>query len=95
MNVLVVGAGAIGTWLSAVIGRCGHWVTCAGRPPFVDVAGRDGITVQMADERGGMRAWTTRNFRAVSSVAEAVEASEGGGARPHTTPCWCVSKLTM
>ena len=90
MNVLVVGAGAIGTWLSAVIGRCGHWVTCAGRPPFVDVAGRDGITVQMADERGGMRAWTTRNFGAVSSVAEAVEASEGVFAAPYDAVLVCV-----
>lgn len=67
MQILVLGAGAIGVYLGASLGRSGQWVTLVGRRPFVDAANQNGIQMHLPDGRS----WQTSNFRAVSSLAEA------------------------
>ena len=71
MQILILGAGAIGAYLGAYLGRCGQWVTLVGREPFVEAASRDGIHMQLPNGRS----WQTSNFRAVSSLAEAAKSS--------------------
>lgn len=67
MQILVLGAGAIGVYLGASLGRSGQWVTLVGRKPFVEAANQNGIQMHLPDGRS----WQTSNFRAVSSVTEA------------------------
>jgi 2-dehydropantoate 2-reductase len=46
--VAVVGAGAVGSFYGALLGRAGHRVTLIGRAPHVQAIERDGLRLDMA-----------------------------------------------
>lgn len=71
MNVLIIGAGAIGCLLGGKLARASQPVTLAGRPTFVDAVRSRGLL--LADETGRH---TVRNVRAVASPLEALTRSE-------------------
>lgn len=71
MNVLIIGAGAIGCLLGAKLARSNQQVTLAGRPTFVEAVRSRGL--QLADETGRH---TVRNLRAVLSPLDALARSE-------------------
>ncbi len=54
MNVLVYGAGAVGSFVGAVLGRAGVRVTLLGRPVHVQAVVRDGLHVEGP---GATRTW--------------------------------------
>src|SRR5689334_17681443 len=72
MRIMILGAGAIGSWLGTCIGRSGHAVTMVGRRPFVDTVSSAGLQVQWPDGRS----WQTNNVRPVLTAAEA-QSSQG------------------
>ena len=45
MNILVVGAGAIGSVLGGFLAKSGHSVILLGRPWHLDVVDREGLTI--------------------------------------------------
>ncbi len=71
MNVLIVGAGAIGCLLGGKLARANQQVTLAGRPTFVEAVRRRGLL--LSDETGKH---TVRNLRAVTSPLAALQRSE-------------------
>jgi 2-dehydropantoate 2-reductase len=71
VNVLIVGAGAIGCLIGGKLARANQQVTLAGRPTFVEAVRRRGLVV--TDESGRH---TVRNVRAVESPLAALEQSE-------------------
>ena len=71
MNVLIVGAGAIGCLIGGKLARANQQVTLAGRPTFVEAVRSRGLI--LADETGRH---TVRNVRAVASPQEALARSE-------------------
>lgn len=71
MNVLIVGAGAIGCLLGGKLARANQQVTLAGRPTFVEAVRSRGLL--LADETGRH---TVRNVRAVAGPLEALARSE-------------------
>ena len=85
MQILVLGAGAIGAYLGASLGRSGQWVTLVGRKPFVDAANQNGIQMHLPDGRS----WQTSNFRAVSSLMEA-NCAQGMYTPPYDVIFVCV-----
>lgn len=54
MNVLVYGAGAVGSFVGAVLARAGERVTLLGRPAHVQAVVRGGLQVEGP---GGSRTW--------------------------------------
>jgi 2-dehydropantoate 2-reductase len=71
VNVLIVGAGAIGCLFGGKLARANQQVTLAGRRSFVDAVRSRGLL--LADETGRH---TVRNVRAVESPLAALERSE-------------------
>jgi 2-dehydropantoate 2-reductase len=71
VNVLIVGAGAIGCLLGGKLARAGQQVTLAGRPTFVEAVRSRGLLLADA---GGRH--TVRNVRAVHGPLEALARSE-------------------
>lgn len=71
MNVLLVGAGAVGSWIGANLVRSGHAVTFIGRAPFVDAVLRNGLRVALPDGK----AWhiDPASLRAFQAVEDAVD----------------------
>jgi 2-dehydropantoate 2-reductase len=88
--MLVIGAGAIGAYLGASLGRCGQWVTLVGRKPFVDAVNQDGIRMHLPDGH----TWQTTNFRAVGSLAEA-NSAQGMYGPPYDAIFICVKAYDM
>jgi 2-dehydropantoate 2-reductase len=66
MRVLVIGAGAVGTFVGARLSLAGHDVCLVGRPGLVDAVRRDGLTLQEPDGMPRRAAAT-----AVASIAAA------------------------
>src|SRR6266511_5004896 len=87
MQLLILGAGAVGAYLGAYLGRSGQLVTLVGRQRFVDaVRGQSrGLQVQLPDGR----TWQTSNFRTVASVHEACD-SVGLYGPPYDAILVCV-----
>ncbi|MDR7391386.1 MAG: 2-dehydropantoate 2-reductase N-terminal domain-containing protein, partial [Armatimonadota bacterium] len=54
MNVLVYGAGAVGSFVGAVLARAGERVSLLGRPAHVQAVARGGLHVEGP---GGSRTW--------------------------------------
>ncbi len=71
MNVLIVGAGAIGCLLGGKLAHANQPVTLVGRPTFVEAVRSRGLL--LADETGRH---TVRNVRAAGSTQEAFARSE-------------------
>lgn len=71
MNVLIVGAGAIGCLLGGKLARANRQVTLVGRPTFVEAVRSRGLL--LADETGRH---TVRSIRAVTGPLEALDRSE-------------------
>jgi 2-dehydropantoate 2-reductase len=46
MKVAVMGAGAVGCYYGAMLGRAGHPVVLIGRPAFVEAASREGLLLE-------------------------------------------------
>jgi 2-dehydropantoate 2-reductase len=90
MQFLVLGAGAIGAYIGATLGRSGQWVTLVGRKPFVDAANQNGIQMQLPDGRS----WQTTNFRAVNTVQEA-GLSHGMYQPPYDVVLICVKAYSV
>ena len=66
MRVLVIGAGAIGTFIGSKLAQAGQSVTLVGRPTFAGEVAEQGLRLQ--DERGSH---VIHNINAVGSIAEA------------------------
>jgi 2-dehydropantoate 2-reductase len=71
VNVLIIGAGAIGCLLGGKLALANRQVTLAGRPAFVEAVRNRGLL--LADEAGRH---TVRNVRAVAGPLEAISRSE-------------------
>ena len=52
MNVAIMGAGAVGCYLGAVLAQAGHSVVLIGRPVHVDAVNRDGLLLESKTFRG-------------------------------------------
>lgn len=74
MKILLVGAGAIGTWIGMNLLRAGHAVTFVGRAAFVDAVRSRGLSVTLPDSA----AWRCEptSLRACASVAEAMSGAD-------------------
>src|SRR5437870_196013 len=68
MNVLVLGAGAVGCYYGAMLARAGHRVTLVGRPRHVEEVNAHGLLL----EKGG--ASVRVPMRASTSADAAVDA---------------------
>jgi 2-dehydropantoate 2-reductase len=91
MNILVVGAGAIGAWLGATLasgrgGRSGECVTVIDRAALVDVVRAQGLTVHLPNGESTV----ARDLYAASSLDEAVGAAPAPFAPPYDSVICCV-----
>jgi 2-dehydropantoate 2-reductase len=73
MEILLVGAGAIGSWIGANLLRAGNRVTFVGRAPFVDAVRAGGLRASLPD--GARWEFSPAELRAYSSVSDAVDRS--------------------
>jgi 2-dehydropantoate 2-reductase len=67
MNILIIGAGAIGCLVGGKLALCGQTVTLAGRPRFAETVRTQGLI--LTDATG---AQPVHNIRAAGSIAEAL-----------------------
>jgi len=67
VRVLIVGAGAVGTWLAYRFARAGHQVTVVGRPRYVQAVQERGLGLIEAGE--GETASFVREVQAVADLA--------------------------
>lgn len=74
MKILLIGAGAVGTWIGANLLRAGHAVTFVGRDAFVGAARSSGLRLALP----GGDAWRCEPSAlcACASVAEAMSGAE-------------------
>ncbi len=70
-NVLIMGAGAIGSLLGGRLALAGHHVTMVGRPWLQEAVARDGLTIAADGERS-----TTRDIQVLTSTAEAFQTGQ-------------------
>lgn len=70
-NVLIIGAGAIGSLVGGKLALAQQQVTLVGRPPFVEQVRARGL--QLTDEQG---THTIRKLRAAASMLEAYDRSQ-------------------
>ena len=68
MNVAIMGAGAIGCYLGAVLAQAGHSVVLIGRPVHVDAVNRDGLLLESKAFKGYVPVQASTD---ASAVAEA------------------------
>jgi len=54
-QVVVMGAGAVGSFYGAMLARAGHAVTLIGRPAHVQAIQRDGLQLEMAGQNHSVR----------------------------------------
>lgn len=86
MKVLIIGAGAVGGWISAHVARAGHQVTLVGRAPFVQAIRAHGLRIELpSDQR-----WETRDLRAVETIDEAMPAQDNLHGPPYDAVLVCV-----
>lgn len=71
MNVVVIGAGAIGGWVGGRLGLDGHSVTLVGRARLAEAVIRGGLRLHWPDSTDGLAEVIVPNLRVVTSVAEA------------------------
>ena len=69
MRVLIIGAGAVGSFVGARLALAGHDVTLVGRPGLAEAVRADGLTLI---EPSGSR--HTPDVRAMDSIAAAFTA---------------------
>jgi len=74
LNILLIGAGAIGTWIGVNLLRAGHAVTFVGRAAFVDVVRSRGLCVTLPD--GAAWRCEPTALRACASVEEAMSSAD-------------------
>ncbi|MGQ9904224.1 MAG: ketopantoate reductase family protein, partial [Anaerolineae bacterium] len=86
MKVLIIGAGAVGGWISAHVARAGHQVTLVGRAPFVQAVRAHGLRIELPS---GQR-WETRDLRAVETIDEAMPAQDNLHGPPYDAVLVCV-----
>ena len=87
MQFLVVGAGAVGTYIGAFLGRSGQLVSIIGRPPVVEALNRRERGLQVVMPNGST--WHTQNYRAVASFEDAC-VSSGLFGPPYDAILLCV-----
>ncbi|MCS7062364.1 MAG: 2-dehydropantoate 2-reductase N-terminal domain-containing protein, partial [Anaerolineae bacterium] len=86
MKILVIGAGAVGSWIGGHLARSGQWVTCVARPPFIHAARESGLHVEYASGQ----AWSTRNFYSIASLADLASVDNPFYAPPYDAVLICV-----
>lgn len=64
-RIVVVGAGAVGSFFGALLARAGHPVTLIGRPAHVEAIARDGLRVQMHEREIRVELHATTEIEAV------------------------------
>jgi 2-dehydropantoate 2-reductase len=74
MRFLILGAGAIGTWIGANLVMARQSVTFVGRAPFVQAACAQGIHVTLP----GGETWRLRDLDVATSLAEALQRPSSG-----------------
>jgi 2-dehydropantoate 2-reductase len=67
MNILLIGAGAIGNWIGANLLRAGNNVTFVGRQPYVDAVTHDGLRVALSNAGE----WHIASINAMTNIADA------------------------
>lgn len=68
MRILIIGAGAIGSWLGAYLAQDGNQMTLVGREPAITAISSTGVIVAQPDGKS----WSATNIRAVSTIADAM-----------------------
>ena len=63
--MVVVGAGAVGSFFGALLARAGHHVTLIGRPAHVEAIARDGLRLQMQGQDIRVALHATTDIEAV------------------------------
>jgi len=86
MNVLLIGAGAVGGWIGGHLAHGGHSVMLVGRAPFVQAVRERGFKVELPSGQS----WVTRNLRAVETMDEAMQAQGSFHAPPYDAALVCV-----
>ncbi len=71
MNILVVGAGAIGSLMGGKLAESGQAVTLVGRAPLVEAVRRQGLRLILGQETR-----VIRNVQAAGSIAEALQQAQ-------------------
>jgi 2-dehydropantoate 2-reductase len=92
MQLLIVGAGAVGTYVGAFLAHSGQLVTLVARSEFVQAvnAAENALTIQSPSGPG----WQTRNFRAVA-CAEAAAESQGLFGPPYDAILLCMKAYDL
>ena len=67
-NIVVVGAGAVGSFFGAMLARAGHDVTLIGRAAHVQAIGRDGLELHRGGTVDTVRLTATVDMRAVGEA---------------------------
>jgi len=70
INIVVIGAGAVGGWVGGRLAWSGHRVTLVGRQSLVEAVNAGGLRL-LVPEDAPERSVTVRNIRVVTSIAEA------------------------
>ena len=68
MNVVIMGAGAIGCYFGALLARAGHSVVLIGRPAHVEAINRDGLLLETKTFRGYLPAHAATDASAVATA---------------------------
>ncbi len=68
MNVAIMGAGAIGCYFGALLGRAGHSVVLIGRPIHVEAINRNGLLLETKTFRGYVPARAATDASAVATA---------------------------
>jgi len=67
-QVVVMGAGAVGSFYGAMLARAGHAVTLIGRPAHVQAIQRDGLQLEMAGQNHSVRLDASSDVAAVAGA---------------------------
>lgn len=70
LNVVVVGAGAVGGWVGGRLALGGHNVTLVGRQRLAEAVAAGGLRLRTPDQDGGTSTVVVCNLRVVTSVAD-------------------------
>jgi 2-dehydropantoate 2-reductase len=72
LNIVVIGAGAIGGWVGGRLAQGGHTLTLVGRESLADAVAADGLRLRLPDDASRTSETIVTNLRVVTSVADAV-----------------------
>lgn len=93
MRILIIGAGAVGTFIGARLALAGHDVMLVGRSSLAEAVQADGLTLIEPD--GARRKASVRARKSIAAAFDAIGTEPGFSEKPGSVPIYDLALITV